>query len=396
MLHAVRFRRTRIFAEPSRPVALAVRVHVNVKAKENGEREGPWHSQVGLVHFSAKRAIFWIRSGPPSHRQQTMSSVCDELRERLSDAYEIGDTLGTGATGVVVSARRRSDGREVAIKTLLPSFAHHQGLAQRLEREAVAGRTIRHPGIVPVFNQGRLSAGRPYVVFARLRGESLLSLLARGERLTPAQAALVAQRVSRVLSAVHGVGYVHRDVKPEHIVLTREEQRLRVHLIDFGVCQAPDALGEPVRAERGLVFGTPGYLAPEQAAGQHADARTDLYGLGATLFELLAGRPPFAGPNPARVLQRVLSEDAPRLDPQAHGAPPALCTLAHRLLARDRNARPSNARALARELTTLCGDEAAVEATLLARLRAGHASAGSVPTKRLSAPALEQILAAQS
>jgi serine/threonine protein kinase len=321
------------------------------------------------------------------------SRVCDELRDRLSAAYEVGEALGTGATGIVVAAKRRSDGREVAIKTLLTAFAHHQGLAQRLEREAVAGRNIRHPGVVPVLNQGRLSAGRPYVVFARLRGESLLSLLARGERLAPAQAALVAQRVTRVLSAVHGAGYVHRDVKPEHIVLTREEQRLRVHLIDFGVCQAPDSVGEPATSERGLVFGTPGYLAPEQAAGLLADPRTDLYGLGATLFELIAGRAPFAGPNPARVLQRVLSEDAPRLDPSTHGAPQALCALTHRLLARDPAARPTNARALSRELSVLAGDEAAVEATLLARLRAGQGSATSTPTKRLSAPSIARILA---
>jgi serine/threonine-protein kinase len=348
-----------------------------------------------LVHFPANPASYWIGSAHRSHRHPAMSSVCDELRERLSSAYEVGDALGTGATGVVVAAKRRADGRDVAIKTLLPAFAHHQGLAQRLEREAVAGRTIRHPGIVPVLNQGRLSAGRPYVVFARLRGESLLSLLGRGERLTAAQAALVAQRVTRVLGAVHGAGYVHRDVKPEHIVLTREEQRLRVHLIDFGVCQAPDSMGEPAKAERGLVFGTPGYLAPEQAAGQVADARTDLYGLGATLYELISGRAPFFGANPARVLQRVLSEDAPRLDPQAHDAPHALCALAQRLLARDPNARPGNARALARELAVLCGDEAAVEATLLARLRSGNGSSGSTPTKRLSVPALEQILAAQ-
>src|SRR5262245_57189453 len=112
------------------------------------------------------------------------------LWKRIESHYEVGEVLGTGATGLVVAATRKGDGREVAIKTLQPSLAHDLDLVNSLEREATAGRTIRHPGVVPVLDQGWLSNGAPYVTFPRLRGESLLSLLGR-ERLPAREAAWI-------------------------------------------------------------------------------------------------------------------------------------------------------------------------------------------------------------
>jgi serine/threonine protein kinase len=315
------------------------------------------------------------------------------LWTRLAPYYEVGEVLGTGATGLVVAATRKGDGREVAIKTLQPSLAHDLDLVESLEREATAGRTIRHPGIVPVLDQGWLSNGAPYVTFPRLRGESLLSLLGR-EQLSPREAAFVAERVARVLGAVHGAGYVHRDLKPEHVMLAPDRERLRIYVIDFGVCQGPDQSGQPGSRERGRVFGTPGYLAPEQAKGERADARSDLFGLGCVLFEMLSGRPPFPGKNPARLMYRLLCEEPPRLEPSAD-IPAPLCQLTHRLLARERSARPENARTVARSLAPLLGDELEVER--LIALKLGHSpAAGTTPTRRLAPPSVQRILAAES
>jgi serine/threonine protein kinase len=315
------------------------------------------------------------------------------LWKRLVPYYQVGEVLGTGATGLVVSAIRRGDGREVAIKTLQPSLAHDLDLVHSLEREATAGRTIRHPGVVPVLDQGWLSNGAPYVTFPLLRGESLLSLLGRHQRLEAREAAWIVERVARVLGAVHGAGYVHRDIKPEHVLLAPERERLRVYLIDFGVCQAPDQDGTPLNSERGRVFGTPGYLAPEQAKGEAADGRSDLYGLGCVLFEMLAGRPPFPGKNPARVMYRSLCEEPPRLEP-ASGLPAPLCQLSHRLLAREPSVRPENARTVARMLAPLLGDELEVEQLIARKVRGSAAPTGTTPTRRLGLPSLDRILAA--
>jgi serine/threonine protein kinase len=314
------------------------------------------------------------------------------LWKRLEPYYEVGEVLGTGATGLVVAATRKGDGREVAIKTLQPSLAHDLDLVHSLEREATAGRIIRHPGVVPVLDQGRLANDAPYVTFPRLRGESLLSLLGRTERLPAREAAWVAERVARVLGAVHGAGYVHRDIKPEHVLLAPDRERLRLYVIDFGVCQTPEQDGDPQRSDRGRVFGTPGYLAPEQAKGESADARSDLYGLGCVLFEMLAGRPPFPGKNPARVLYRSLCEEPPRLE-AGPGLPPGLCQLTNRLLSREPTARPENARTVARSLAPLLGDELEVEQLLAGKLGRGVAT-GATPTRRLGRPSLSRILAA--
>lgn len=323
-----------------------------------------------------------------------MSHMESEARwGRLRTYYEVGEVIGTGATGMVVSAIRKGDGREVAIKVLKPALVHDLDLVQSLEREAAAGRAIRHPGVLPVLGQGRLDDDTPYVVFARLRGESLLSLLSRRERLSVAEAAWIAQRIASVLVAVHGAGYVHRDIKPEHVMLAPDRARVRPYLLDFGVCQPPDSDVIPYEHERGRVFGTPGYLAPEQARGDQADPRSDLYSLGTVLFEMLTGKPPFPGRNAARALHSVLSEDPPRLEPSAE-LPLPLCQLVNRLLAREPEDRPENARAVARALVPLVGDELMVERMVAARLRLAGA-VSNVPTRRLPAPSVQRILAAQ-
>ncbi|MFT3927127.1 MAG: serine/threonine-protein kinase [Myxococcales bacterium] len=267
----------------------------------------------------------------------------------LDGQYRLGEPVGTGATGVVLRAFRESDDREFVVKVLKESLAHRSDLALRLRREAEAARAIRHPGIVACVDDGTLPDGSPYLVFERLHGESLLRMIRRRGPLPVSQAIAVLRRATRVLSAVHAAGYVHRDLKSEHVWLSVDRGALHVSLLDFGVCQPPQA--DMTGALALQVLGTPGYLAPEQAAPTApATPRSDLYGLGATLFEALTGRPPFAGLNAASVLRQALSEDAELVGRVRANVPRSLESLVQSLLARDPRARPLNTRLVERAL----------------------------------------------
>lgn len=309
----------------------------------------------------------------------------------LDGRYRLGRPLGSGATGVVFSARDLSDGRELAVKLLSASYAGDAELAARLRQEARISCEVRHPGIVECLGQGVLQDGSPYVVFERVRGLSLLSLLRRWGRLSVGEALVVAQRTARVLAAVHAAGYVHRDVKPEHIMLSTETPVLSLRLLDFGVCVSPASEQEGARRRFG-VYGTPGYASPEQAAAEGVDGRSDLYGLGATLFEALTGRPPFSGRNPAVILTRTLREDALPLSRLRPDCPRAVEALVSQLLARDPAQRPYNARVVARDLGRVSDTSLELEARVLHErvLNVAQSTGASVqaeqqPTRRLRA-----------
>ena len=224
-----------------------------------------------------------------------------------------------------------------------------------------------------------------------MRGPSLLSLLRRWGRLSVGEALVVAQRTARVLAAVHAAGYVHRDVKPEHIVLCSQTPQLSLRLLDFGVCVGPATEPEGARQRFG-VYGTPGYASPEQASAELVDGRSDLYGLGATLFEALTGRPPFSGRNPAVILTRTLREDVLPLSRLRPDCPRAVEALVGQLLARDPAARPLNARVVARELGRISDTSLELMATLLhervvtaAQATGAAAQVEQQPTRRLRA-----------
>ncbi len=308
----------------------------------------------------------------------------------LDDRYRLGRPLGTGATAVVFAARDR-DNRSVAIKLLDRPHAADAELIRRLRSEARISAAIRHPGIVACLDQGTLHDGSPYVVFERVRGDSLLALLRRWGRLSVGETLVVAQRVARVLAAVHSAGYVHRDVKPEHVMLCSDGPQLSVRLIDFGVCIGPGTENELARNGFG-VYGTPGYASPEQAAAEDVDARSDLFGLGATLYEALSGKLPFSGSNAAAVLTRTLSVDALPLSRLRPDCPRAVEAMVGQLLSRDRELRPHSARVVARDLARTSDTSLELEARKLhARLnserdgRTLHAGGEQVPTRRARA-----------
>ncbi|MBI2931086.1 MAG: serine/threonine protein kinase [Planctomycetes bacterium] len=210
--------------------------------------------------------------------------------------YEILSRLGAGGMGVVYRARHPELQRDVALKLLAPGEDD-----ERFLREARAAARLSHPSIVPVFETGR-HEGRLFTVMELVDGRSLAERLKAGPLEPPEAASLVAQ-VARALQHAHQAGILHRDVKPSNILLDREGH---ARLADFGI--ARDLARQTRGTASGSVLGTPAYMAPEQVEGQSSSA-SDIYALGATLYECLTGSPPFEGATPAQLLQRALNED---------------------------------------------------------------------------------------
>lgn len=208
----------------------------------------------------------------------------------IAGDYRIKERLGAGASGVIYEAERIGDGFPVAIKLLRVAAAHEAVASDRLRREAEALRLAWHPNVVEVIDHGHLPDGTAFLVMELLRGESLAFRLRKGA-LSPAQLFPIATEVCDALGAVHAAGIIHRDVKPANIYLVRaEDGRETVKLLDFGIARVEWA--ETRITNMGAPLGTPGYMSPEQEAGGTIDARSDLFAVGAVMYEALVGEPP--------------------------------------------------------------------------------------------------------
>jgi serine/threonine protein kinase len=302
----------------------------------------------------------------------------------IDGRYQLGRPIGVGGTSVVFDAVRLADGASVVVKTLRDSFAHHAELIRRLRREAEVARVVTHPGIVRVLDEGTLEDGSPYLVLERLEGECLARILHRRGPLPASYVATITVRAAAILHAVHSLGYVHRDIKPEHIVLDRtSDGSLDVRLLDFGVCSSQHAGAEERECERGRVYGTPAYVSPEQASGKpEVDARADVFALGTFMFEALTGRVPFTGPNVANVLRRILREDAPRVGLLLPDLDLRFDDVVTRAMARCPEDRFPSARSLARALLPLCGDRRRVEMDIAKGLRTSSTRVDQAATVR--------------
>jgi len=278
--------------------------------------------------------------------------------------YEIVSRLGSGGMGVVYRARDPRLGRDVAVKVLPDDVAADPERLHRFEREARAAGVLNHPNVVVVHDVGEAS-GTPYVVTELLAGETLREGLRSGA-LPPRKAVELAIQMSHGLAAAHERGIVHRDLKPENVFLTRDGQ---VKILDFGLAKlrlpdtGPGSEAHTLTRDTspGAIVGTLGYLSPEQARGQDADARSDIFALGAVLYEMLAGRPAFSGPSPADTLSAILRGDAPALQP---GTPAGLERVVRRCLEKNPAQRFASARDLGFALEAAgAGPAASVEAS---------------------------------
>jgi serine/threonine-protein kinase len=228
------------------------------------------------------------------------------LRDALQDRYALERELGRGGMATVYLARDVKHKRQVALKVLHPELAAALG-AERFQREIEFAARLQHPHILTVLDSGE-AAGQLWFTMPYVEGESLRSRL-RKERQLPVDDALrIATETARALDYAHRQGVMHRDIKPENILLTRDGDTL---VADFGIARAL-AGSEDHLTETGMSLGTPAYMSPEQASGDKAvDARTDVYSLGCVLYEMLAGEPPYTGPNAQVIIMKRFTDPVP-------------------------------------------------------------------------------------
>jgi len=236
--------------------------------------------------------------------QPELTAVGDLDGQVIAGLYRLHARLGSGATGVIYEALRISDRTPVAIKLLRAAVAQDIVASDRLAREAEALRLTWHPNVVELYDHGTLPDGTSYIVMELLRGESLATRLSRQKTLPPRELLAVADQICDALSAMHAAGVIHRDLKPSNLYLCDPTANLRassnwtpkdpnaprVKIFDFGIARVEWA--ETRITNIGVPLGTPGYMAPEQEAGEPIDHRADIYALGATLYESLTGNPP--------------------------------------------------------------------------------------------------------
>jgi tetratricopeptide (TPR) repeat protein len=237
-----------------------------------------------------------------------MTDALDRLTSALTDRYTIEWELGSGGMAIVYLAHDVKHNRKVAVKVLRPELAASIGADRFLHEIDVVAR-LTHPHILPLYDSGE-SDGFLYYVMPYVEGESLRDRLAREKRLPIDDALQITREVAAALSYANSLGVVHRDVKPENIMLSGG----MAVLADFGIARAVGVAGGERLTETGMAVGTPMYMSPEQSAGDsEVDGRSDVYSLACVLYEMLGGDPPFTGSTPQSVLARKLSERAPSL-----------------------------------------------------------------------------------
>ncbi|HEX8499468.1 MAG TPA: protein kinase [Pyrinomonadaceae bacterium] len=295
----------------------------------------------------------------PARREVGVTTVggdeaADTLAGRVLDGkYEVVSRLGSGGMGAVYRARRVLIGDEVAVKVLHQRLTGDEKLVERFRREARAAAQLHHPNVVTIHDYGESSGpGRlAYIVMELVRGESLRELLRREGRLDPRRAVSLMRDVCAGVGAAHRRGIVHRDIKPDNIIVTpADEDRPAesVKVVDFGIAKLRDMAQESsTLTEAGTMVGTLFYMSPEQCKGEPLDSRADVYSLGAMLHEMLAGAPPFTASSMTSLVLKHVNEPPPAL-PADLQIPQALRAEVARALAKNPDERPRDAGEFAR------------------------------------------------
>ncbi|MGD0526277.1 MAG: serine/threonine-protein kinase [Polyangiaceae bacterium] len=292
----------------------------------------------------------------PSQRPGGPESLVGRI---LSGRYLIERVIGEGGMGAVYQAEHTHMHKRLAVKVLHPEMSRLSEVVARFEREAMAAAHIEHPNVAAATDFGKLDDGSFFLVLEYVEGKSLREAIAAG-RLELGRAIHVTRQIASALARAHALGIVHRDLKPENVMLVqREDDADFVKVLDFGIAKVPvgSLVGEhkvPGQAltQLGMVYGTPEYMAPEQALGQVVDLRADLYALGAMAFEMITGHRPFDHESKVTLLGMHVTAPIPRMSERAPDAniPPEIEAVITRLLSKESGSRHKDAKELIEEL----------------------------------------------
>jgi len=262
----------------------------------------------------------------------------------LNNRYELEQKIGEGGMARVYRGRDLRLNRNIAVKVLHSHYATDASFLQRFHHEAQAAANLRHPNIVDVYDVGQ-DGDIHYIVMEYVEGSDLKAVIARNGPLPIEQAVAIAEAVARALEAAHRMGLVHRDIKPQNIIAGPQGQ---VKITDFGIAKSNLSTA---LTDTGVTFGTADYISPEQARGQSATPRSDIYSLGVTLYEMLTGRLPFTGDSAIGVAMQHVSAEPPPPRMYNPRIPPRLEALVLSALSKDPNDRPATAQEFARLLS---------------------------------------------
>jgi serine/threonine-protein kinase len=290
-------------------------------------------------------------------RQAPLAVATFAKGEVLAGKYRIETVLGRGGMGHVFAAMHLELDQVVAIKVMHKDLLADADAVMRFGREAKAAAAMRGNHTARIFDVGKLDSGQPYMVMEHLEGRDLASLVDTGARIELADAFEWIAQACEAVAEAHDLGVVHRDIKPHNLFLTRDRNgRAVIKVLDFGLAKAfaPEKVGSMKETTRqGEFLGSPFYVSPEQASGKKVDHRTDVWSLGATLYHLVAGVPPFYAATSNLVCAMLLTEDFPPIITRRPDAPPALEALLRRCMTRDVNQRLGSVRAMLDELRAL-------------------------------------------
>lgn len=265
--------------------------------------------------------------------------------EKLGKYLILGE-LGRGAGGVVYRARDPIINRLVALKTITTGLAEYPDLLQRFYQEAQSAGGLQHPNIVTIYDLGDAD-GIPYIAMELLEGESLDQLIGRRPALPIPLKLTYAMQACRALDYAHKRGIIHRDIKPDNVMLTRDGT---VKVVDFGIARVL----ETSKTQTGMLLGTFAYMSPEQYHGEHADARSDIWSFGVLLYELLAYQRPFKGQTPASLMHSICQQDPPPLQETVPGCPSALEKVVQKVLAKSPDDRYQSMEEVLLDLDPIC------------------------------------------
>ncbi len=317
--------------------------------------------------------------GPPDGKHDA------RIGTTLEGKYRLDARIGAGGMGAVYRATRVTIGDRVAVKILHADRLRDPEAPERFRREARAAARLKHENVVTIHDLGVTNDGTPYLVMELVEGDSLRHLIERDGPLPPSLAAEILAQVCSALDEAHAQGIVHRDIKPDNILVTRRPAGLHVEVLDFGIARVGYMAPAGDLTQVGRVLGTPHYMSPEQCLGEELDGRSDLYSMGVVLYEMLSGTVPFDATTAMGIVVQHVNDAPPPLHERKPDVPPAVEAVVDGALRKRREDRPASAGALATQLTRAVADAAGTRPPASAGAGTRRPTGGPAPTVQMGA-----------